>query len=83
MSYSLLLRLTRSAIKRIILIHRSVLQSSVLHAKHQLDTAAFLHEQALLAAHAADAAKRVAHRHANAVEVAARIELEQLPEYKA
>lgn len=49
MSYAFLLQLSRSAIKRIILIHRSLLTASVQHAKHQTDTAAFIHEQAVQA----------------------------------
>lgn len=82
MSYAFLLRLSRSAIKRIILIHRSLLASSVQHEQHQADTAAWVHAQALDAAQAADVAKRAAHRKAKAVAVAAQIELNQLPEYK-
>lgn len=83
MSYPFLLRLTRSAIKRIILIHRSLLQSSVLHAKHQADTAAFLHEQAEQAATAAYISLRLARQHTKAVEAAVQAELKTLPEYKA
>lgn len=82
MSYSYLLRLSRSAIKRIILIHRSLLNASVQHAKHQTDTAVFIHEQAEKAATTAYIALRVARQHSKAVEAAVQAELKALPEYK-
>lgn len=82
MSYSYLLRLSRSAIKRIILIHRSLLNASAKHAKHQSDTAAFIHEQAEATASVAYVSLRAARQHAKAVEAAVQAELKTLPEYK-
>jgi hypothetical protein len=83
MSYAFLLRLSRSATKRIILIHRYLLTSSVKHEQHQADTADFIHTEALRHAKRVAVQSAAAQRHAYLVEQAADAELKTLPEYKA
>ena len=82
MSYAFLLQLSRSAIKRIILLHRSLLNASVHHAQHLADTADFVHTEALRHAQRADVQRVQANLNANLVEQAVTAELKTLPEYK-